>query len=81
MDDKEVNVNEVREHLAEYLSKAERGEEIIIKRYSKKVARIVAYEEKQKGQLPDLTEFRKEVGVLPGKSLADTVREMRDNER
>lgn len=62
MSKNEVNVNEVREQIAKYLTKAERGEEIIIKRYSSKIAKIVPYEEKPRTQLPDLSDFRKSLG-------------------
>ncbi len=40
-----VQVNEVREKLAKYLSEAEQGEEIIILRHSKPIARLFAYKE------------------------------------
>ena len=36
------NIREVREHLAEYLAAAERGEEVLICRRNQPVARLVA---------------------------------------
>jgi len=81
MDKKETNVNEVREQMAEYLSRAERGEEIIIKRYSRKVAKLVPYEENIQKKLPDLSEFRKSLGVHADQPAADFLREMRDSDR
>lgn len=76
---KKVQVNEVREKLAKYLAEAEQGEEIIITKHSKPVARLVAYEEK-KPKFPDLTEFRKQFKVK-GKPLSEIVIEMRREER
>ena len=76
---KEVQVNKVREHLAKYLSEAEQGEEIIITKHSKPVAKLVAYEEK-KPILPDLTEFRKSIKV-EGKPMSEVIIEMRRNTR
>jgi prevent-host-death family protein len=75
---KKVQVNEVREQLAKYLAEAEQGEEIIITKHSKPVARLVAYEEK-KPQFPDLTEFRKSIEVEG--SVLETLLEMRREDR
>lgn len=41
---KKVPVNKVREHLAKYLTEAERGEEVVITRHNKPVAKLVNYE-------------------------------------
>lgn len=76
---KKVQVNEVRESLAKYLSEAEQGEEIVITRHSKPVARLIAYEEKEKTGFPDLTEFRKSLKVK-GKPMSEVVIDMRRNE-
>lgn len=81
MNKKEINVNEVREQMAEYLTRAERGEEIIIKRYSRKVARIVPYEEENQKKLPNLSEFRELLGVQSDQPAADVLRVMRDSDR
>lgn len=81
MKKKEINVNEVREQIAEYLTRAERGEEIIIKRYSSRIAKIVPYEEKHRAQLPDLSDFRKSLGVTSEQSSGDLLREMRNSDR
>lgn len=75
---KRVQVNEVREKLAKYLAEAEHGEEIIITRHSKPVARLVAYEEK-KPKFPDLTEFRKNIKAEG--SVLETLLEMRREDR
>lgn len=81
MSKKEVNVNEVRQQIAEYLTRAERGEETIIKRYSTKIAKIVPYEEKPAKKLPDLSNFRQSLGVTSEQTAGDLLREMRDNDR
>lgn len=81
MSKKEANVNEIREQIAEYLARAERGEETIIKRYSKKVAKIVPYEEKSRKKLPDLSDFRQSLGVSSERPAGELLREMRENDR
>lgn len=81
MSKKEVNVNEVREQLAEYLTRAERGEETIIKRYSTKIAKIIPYEEKPRKKLPDLSEFRQSLGVTSEQPAGELLREMRNSDR
>lgn len=77
---KKIPVNEIREHLAKYLSDAESGEEIIITKYNKPVAKLVGYSEEEKPELPDLTEFRKKIKVK-GKSMSEFITEMRQEER
>ncbi|MGM0586806.1 MAG: type II toxin-antitoxin system Phd/YefM family antitoxin [Bacteroidota bacterium] len=62
IDMKKVQVNEIREHLATYLTEAERGEEFVVTRHNKPVAKLVPYES-QKATLPDLEEFRKGISV------------------
>lgn len=76
---KKVQVNEVREKLAKYLAEAEQGEEIIILRHSKPVARLVAYKD-EKPEFPDMTKFRKQFKDK-GKPLSEIVTEMRREER
>lgn len=76
---KKVQVNEVREKLAKYLAEAEQGEEIIILRHSKPVARLVAYK-KGKPKFPDMAKFRKQFKAK-GKPLSKIVTDMRNEER
>lgn len=76
---KKVQVNEVREKLAKYLAEAEKGEEIIITKHSKPVARLMPVESKRL-EFPDLTEFRKKIS-LKGKPMSEEVSEMRREER
>jgi len=81
MSKKEVNVNEVRQRIAEYLTRAERGEETVIKRYSSKIAKIVPYEEKTRKKLPDLSDFRQSLGVSSDQPAGELLRDMRNDDR
>jgi len=76
---KKVQVNKVREKLAKYLSEAERGEEIIITKHSKPIARLMPVESK-KSESPDLKEFREKI-KRKGKPMSEEIREMRKEER
>lgn len=76
---KKVQVNEVREKLAKYLAEAEQGEEIIITRHSKPIARLVPMEKKG-NRFEDMEEFRRQFKVK-GKPLSQIVIEMRNEER
>ena len=55
-----ANVKDVRKNLRTYLERAEAGEEIIVLRRGREVARIVPPRHEPK-PFPDLTEFRKSV--------------------
>ena len=55
---KKVPINEVREKMAKYLAEAAHGEEIIITKHNKPIAKLVSYEEPKKPKFPDMTEFR-----------------------
>lgn len=77
---KKVPVNKVREQLAKYLTEAERGEEVIITKHNKPIAKLVNYEEpKKKKKFPDMTEFRKSLNVKG--SVLETLLETRNEER
>ncbi|MAO64190.1 MAG: hypothetical protein CL666_04255 [Balneola sp.] len=79
---KKVPVNKVREQLAKYLTEAERGEEVIITKHNKPIAKLVNYEEpktNQKKKFPDMDEFRKSLKVKG--SVLETLLEMRNEER
>ncbi|HHN67469.1 MAG TPA: type II toxin-antitoxin system Phd/YefM family antitoxin [Thermopetrobacter sp.] len=56
---KTVNVHEAKAHLSEYLAAVERGEEIVIARRNKPVARLVAVE-------PDKPKKRRPFGLAKG---------------
>lgn len=77
---KKVPINEVREHLAKYLAEAELGEEVIITKHNKPIAKLVSYEEPKKPKFPDMTKFRKQIKIK-GKPLSETLIEMRRNAR
>ena len=77
---KKVPVNKVREQLAKYLTEAERGEEVIITRHNKPIAKLVNYEEpEKKKKFPDMSEFRKSLKVKG--SVLETLLETRNEER
>lgn len=76
---KKVKVNEVREHLAKYLTEAEKGEEIVITRHSRPVARLMPVDFSE-DTFPALSDHRKEIKTK-GKSLSETVIELRKKER
>lgn len=77
---KEVPINEVREELAKYLAEAERGNEIIITKHKKPIAKLVSYKEKERPRIPDMSEFRKRITV-EGKPMSEFVSELRNEER
>ncbi len=66
-----VSVKELREDLRSYIERAEAGEEIVILRRGKEVARL-APPEKEGGRFPDLTEFRASI-ELKGEPMSGTV--------
>ena len=74
----EVNVKEARKKLSALLDRVQHGEEILITRRGKKVARLVSPEERQ--ILPSLKEFRSTI-VASGKPLSETVVGIRNEER
>ncbi len=57
---KTVNVHEAKAHLSEYLAAVENGEEIVIARRNKPVARLVAVE-------PEPPKKRRPFGLAKGK--------------
>lgn len=77
---KKVPVNQVREELAKYLAAAENGEEIIITKHNKPIAKLVNYNEPRKNKLPDMKEFRKQFKVK-GKPMSEFVIDMRKEDK
>lgn len=73
------SVKEVRSHLSEVIHAAESGESTTITRYGQPVARIVPVQ-KDRPVFPDMSEFRGSIKPR-GKTLSDTLREMREEER
>lgn len=74
----EINVKEARGKLSSLIDKVEEGNEVIISRRGKKVARLVPMSEKKK--LPSLKEFRASIKVQ-GEPLSSVVGRNRDEER
>ncbi len=67
----EVNIKELRKQLAEYIARVEAGEEIIVTRRGKAVARLMP-PVRPRPQFPDLTEFRASI-ALRGEDMSETV--------
>ena len=74
----EVNVKDARSQLSALLDRVEKGEEIIIKRRGKSVAKMVP--PGKVSNLPSLKEFRASLKVR-GKPLSQTVIDARKEER
>ncbi len=73
-----VSVREAREHISQLLASVERGEEVVISRHGKPVARLEPVEKMP--HFSNRTAFRS--GLPQGKSnAADLVRRIRDEER
>lgn len=75
----EVNVKEARTKISSLLDRTERGEDIVIIRRGKRVARLVAVGDACK-RLPDLRRFRDSISVK-GESLNAIVIQGRKEER
>ena len=75
----EINVKEARSNLSSILDRVEKGEEIIITRRGKRVARISNLDNNP-SPLKSLKQFRNKISVK-GKSLSQTVIDQRDEER
>lgn len=74
----EINVREARSRLSDLLNRVENGEEVVIKRRGKKIARLVPNE--RIGQLPSLKDFRADI-FLSGVPMSQMVVSERDSER
>ncbi len=75
----EVSVKEARSKISALLDRTQKGEEIMILRRGKKVARLVPVAGSEK-RLPDLTAFRDTISVK-GDWLSQTVIDGRNRER
>lgn len=75
----EVNVREARAQLGLLLNKVEKGEEVILTRHGKQIAKIAALKTRNKS-LPSLKEFRSSIAIK-GDALGKTVIHLRDKER
>jgi prevent-host-death family protein len=74
----EINVKDARSRLSELIDRVEDGNEIIISRRGKKVARLVPL--KIKKNLPSMKEFRASL-KLKGEALSDAIIHGRKRER
>ena len=74
----EVNVKDARSNLSSLLDRVEAGEEIIITRRGKKVAKMVLPQ--VENHLPSLKDFRSSLKV-DGKSMSQEVIDARRKER
>ncbi len=76
-----VGLFEAKTHLSELIARAERGEEVVITRHNKPVARIVPIE----GSAPDAAARRAAVGALlrsaRGRTLGMDWKALRDEGR
>ncbi len=67
------NIHEAKTHLSRLVERAEAGEEVIIARAGKPVARLVAYEERRGPRRPGAWRGKVEIGPdfdeLPGELL------------
>jgi prevent-host-death family protein len=75
----EVNVKEARAKISSLLDRTEMGEEVVIIRRGKRIARLVSVGDAYK-RLPDLRGFRNSI-LVKGKSLSATVIQGREEER
>lgn len=75
----QVTIRQARSDLRALIERAEAGEEIVILRRGKPVARLVA-PERRPGGLPDLTSFRVAI-KLKGEPLSETVIRQRSESR
>jgi prevent-host-death family protein len=73
---KHVGIKQARQSLPDLIDRAEAGEEIVITRQGKPVAKLVAAPKTAK-PLPSLVDFRKSIGRT-GTPAAQLLREERD---
>jgi len=79
-DDKmEINAKEARGKLSALLKRVEKGDEIVVVRRGKQVARLVPFQKKEK-RLPQLREFRASIKVK-GEPLSVAILHGREEER
>ena len=73
---KHIGIKQARQELRDLIDRAEAGEEVIITRQGKPVAKLVAAPKTRK-PLPSLAEFRKDIGRV-GTPAAQLLRAERD---
>ncbi len=68
---REIGAKEARGRLSSLLKQVEAGDEVVVLRRGKKVARLVSFD-KNGGHLPSLREFRSTIRIK-GKPMSTTV--------
>lgn len=68
----EINVRDARRHFKALLDRVAAGEEVVLLRHGKPVARLVPPEAGAPERLPDLSDFRASMAIREG-SLRDAV--------
>ena len=75
----EISAKEARGKLSSLLKKVEKGDEIVVVRRGKQVARLIPFQKKEK-HLPQLREFRASIKIK-GKPLSATISNSRGEAR
>lgn len=75
----EVTIKEAKTHMSALLDRSQKGEDVVIVRRGKRIAKLVPLGGTQQS-LPDLQDFRKSIAVK-GKSLSSEVVQGRNEER
>lgn len=75
-----TNIRDARKNLSALLEQAERGEEVIISRRGKPIARLVHVHDEENVRFPSRAELRSELPPAQ-ESAGDLVRRLRDDER
>ena len=75
----EISAKEARGKLSSLLKKVEKGDEIVVVRRGKQVARLIPFQRKEK-HLPQLREFRASIKIK-GKPLSATISNSRGEAR
>lgn len=73
----EINIKDLRDHLAHFITQVEAGEQITITRRGKVVAQLVPPPIETPKQLPDLTQFRASI-QLKGDGPLETLQHLRE---
>lgn len=76
---RKFSIREIRQHMSTLLKAVEAGEEIIIQRHGRPIAKISPIFQ-EPAKFPDRSELRSQIPMAK-KSIADEIREMRDEEK
>jgi prevent-host-death family protein len=75
----EINLNEAKSKMGSLLDRSQKGEEVVIMRRGRRIARLVPVSSSEK-RLPDLKDFRDSITVK-GDTLGSAVIQGRNEER